>query len=101
MTNDTSCEAALGELSMRFQDLENRLRGVFAALTDKDDPMIGTIIATVLPFKKLCDVTDALCRHRTKDVEVLETIHAILAFSSRLEEKRNTYIHSYYDFLAL
>jgi hypothetical protein len=96
MASHEECATALGEMSMAFQELENRLLELFASVTDKDDPMAGLIIGSQLSFCKLCDTVEALCRHRTKDEEVIGEISAIVKKCAVLEGQRNTYIHSYY-----
>jgi hypothetical protein len=96
MASHEECATALGEMSMAFQELENRLLELFASVTDKDDLTVGLIIGSQLPFRKLCDTAEALCRHRTKDKEVTGEISAIVKKCAGLEEQRNTYIHSYY-----
>lgn len=96
MASHKECATALGEMSMAFQELENRLLELFASFTDKDDLMTGLIIGSQLSFRKLCDTSEALCRHRTKDKEAITEISAIVKNCAKLEGQRNTYIHSYY-----
>lgn len=95
MASHEQCATALGEMSMAFQELENRLLELFAAITNKD-PMVGLIIGSQLSFGKLCNTTEALCRHWTKDKEITEEISSIVKKCSELEAQRNIYIHSYY-----
>lgn len=96
MASHVECATALGEMSMAFQELENRLLELFASVSDSDDPMVGLIIGSQLPFRKLCDTAEALCRYRTKDDELIGEISAIVKKCAELERQRNTYIHSYY-----
>jgi hypothetical protein len=95
MASHEQCATALGEMSMAFQELENRLLELFASLTGKD-PMVGLIVGSQLSFSKLCNVTEALCRFRTNDKEIAEEISSIVKKCAELEGQRNTYIHSYY-----
>jgi hypothetical protein len=96
MASHEECATALGEMSMAFQELENKLLELFASVTDKDDPTTGLIIGSQFSFRKLCDTTEALCRHRTNDKEVIGEISTIVKRCAELEGQRNTYIHSYY-----
>ncbi|HTX21700.1 MAG TPA: hypothetical protein VMD27_07585 [Candidatus Aquilonibacter sp.] len=95
MATTEQCAAALGEMTMAFQELENKLLELFASVTNKD-PMVGLIIGSQLSFRKLCDTTEAICRHKTDDKEMVKEISAIVKKCSQLETHRNTYIHSYY-----
>jgi hypothetical protein len=95
MATTKQCAMALGEMTMAFQELERRLLELFASVTNKD-PLVGLIIGSQLPFRKLCDTTDALCRHKTKDKEILSEISAIVKKCADLEAQRNVFVHSYY-----
>ena len=94
---NASPEAAIGELSMVFQELENGLVWLFARLTDPNRDAIGMIIATQLPFGRLTAVIAALIRYRTKEADLVRECDEILREAQQLEQIRNTYIHSFYD----
>jgi hypothetical protein len=89
--------AALGELCIKFQGLEFALGELLWPFVNPNDQRVATIIGSQLSFSKLCDVIDALCRYRTSDARLLETLKGILRDCGRLEGERNTYIHSYYE----
>lgn len=95
MATTEQCAAALGEMTMAFQELENKLLELFASVTNKD-PMVGLIIGSQLSFGKLCDTTEAVCRHKTSHKEMVKEISSIVKKCAALEAYRNTYIHSYY-----
>lgn len=91
------CATALGEMCMAFQSLENRIVELFASLVDNEDPAVGLIVGSQLPFAKLSRTVEALCRHRTQNEEILLEISEIVKECAALEQTRNTYIHSHYD----
>jgi hypothetical protein len=95
MATSEQCATALGEMTMAFQELENKLLELFASVTNKD-LMVGIIIGSQLSFRRLCDTTEAICRHKTDDKEMAKEISAIVKKCSKLEANRNTYVHSYY-----
>jgi hypothetical protein len=90
--------ASLGDLSMAFQELENGLIIVFASLADPKDDVVGFIIASQLPFRRLVALVDAVGRHRTNRSDLLDEMELLLKESCLLEQERNKYIHSFYDF---
>jgi hypothetical protein len=90
--------ASLGDLSMAFQELENGLIIVFASLVDPKDDRVGFIIASQLSFRRLVALVDAVGRHRTKRPDLIGQMESLLKESSLLEQERNKYIHSFYDF---
>jgi hypothetical protein len=96
MASHEECATALGEMSMVFQELENRLLELFSSVTDKHDLTVGLIIGSRFSFGKLCDTVGAIGRHRINDSELIEELFAILKNCAKFEEKRNTYVHSYY-----
>jgi hypothetical protein len=73
---------ALGEMSMALQYLEQRLVVALAMLVSKEDITIGHIIASKLSFKIEQAVT---------------WITQITRDCQKVEERRNTFIHSYYQ----
>lgn len=89
--------AALGNMQMAFQELENGLIIVLASLVDLNDDRVGVIMATQLSFRRVAAVLDALCRHRTQNPELISQMESLLSESCRLEEERNKYAHSFYD----
>jgi hypothetical protein len=93
--------AALGSLCMDFQGLENRLLGLFSAITDKADARVGAIIGSQLSFRKLCHVVDAICRYRIQDKDALQALSDVIGKCLQMEQERNTYIHSYYETIFL
>jgi hypothetical protein len=95
MATTEQCAAGLGEMTMAFQELENKLLELFASVTNKD-PMVGLMIGSQPSFGKLCNTTEAVCRHKTNDKEMVKEISAIVKKCAALEACRNTYIHSYY-----
>jgi hypothetical protein len=92
-----TAEAAIGELSMAFQELENSLIWLFARLTDPNHDTVGVIIASQLPFGKLTAVLAAIFRYRVKDPTLVDRCDSLLKEGQQLEQQRNTYIHSFYD----
>lgn len=82
---------------MVFQELENALILLFASLTDPAHDSVGIIVASQLSFRKLVDILDAVFRYRTKNVELILQLESILKGSLELEQQRNIYIHSFYD----
>jgi hypothetical protein len=89
--------AAIGELIIAFQELENALILVLAGLTDPTDDRVGIIVATQLSFRRIGMVTEAMLHHRTTSKELRQNFAGILKNSRRLEEERNKYVHSFYD----
>ena len=92
-----TAQEAIGELSMVFQELENSLVWLFARLTDPGHDTVGIIIASKLSFGNLSAVTAALLRYRTKDTKLITRCDELLRECKQLEDLRNTYIHSFYD----
>ena len=82
---------------MVFQELENGLTWLLARLTDPAHDTVGIIVASQLSFGRLTAVIAALFRYRTKDTELIHRCDKLLSEATQLEQIRNTYIHSFYD----
>ncbi len=87
---------AIGEMSMSFQELENSLLELFASLNNGADRTAGFIVGSTLPFRRLCQVIGTLSKHRVQDSDLNEWLSDILTKCQKLEDERNTYIHSFY-----
>jgi hypothetical protein len=88
---------ALGEMSMALQYLEQRLVVALAMLVSKEDITIGHIIASKLSFKNICETLRALTIHHFKIEQAVTWITQITRDCQKVEERRNTFIHSYYQ----
>lgn len=97
MPSYQEASAALGDLTIAFQNLEHELTEVFANLSNPNDPVIALIIASKTSFSNLLSILNAICRYRTNDSEVLALVDSILSEANELEQRRNTYTHSFYD----
>src|SRR2546430_2744736 len=82
---------------MVFQELENSLVWLFARLTEQAHDTVGMIIASRLSFGSLTAITAALLRYRTKDTKLISQCDELIGECQQLEQLRNTYIHSFYD----
>jgi hypothetical protein len=96
-----TAQAAIGELSMVFQELENSLVWLFARLADPSHDTVGIIIASQLSFGRLSSVIAALVRYRTKDSRLVTRCDELLSEGHQLEQLRNTYVHSFYDWRTI
>src|ERR1700686_3610335 len=92
-----TAQSAIGDLSMVFQELENGLTWLLARLTDPAHDTVGIIVASQLSFGRLTAVIAALFRYRTKDTELIHRCDKLLSEATQLEQIRNTYIPSFYD----
>jgi hypothetical protein len=90
---------ALGRMTVEFQNLEMVLKFMVQALLDPD-PAIGHIVTSLLSFHRLCDVSLALFRQRTKDEELILELEAIVKKAIAAEQERNVYVHSWWAIKA-
>jgi len=91
----------LGYLVLAFQDLEANLLFLLTGLFEKTDSELARVLACQLPYRKLLNILDALFRKKIRQRDILERFQKIVSECSRLEEKRNTYIHSHYHFMDI
>jgi hypothetical protein len=84
---------SIGKLAVNFQFIESVLSLYVCELIGPDQA-IGQIIATQLPFARLCTVVRALFEHKYEDPVVRRKLSELLIRASQLEEKRNQYFHS-------
>jgi hypothetical protein len=89
--------AALGDIAIAFQSLEQSVAEAFSALLKSDGMTTGQIIASQLSFQKLVLVFESLFRYRVKDRAMLVEVKLLTKESMNLEAERNRYFHSYYD----
>jgi hypothetical protein len=97
----TEAVAALGELTMVFQHLENDFRVLFSLLLCGADSAKAAIVSTALPFGKLVSVTKALLDAADFDQAIVDQIRAICSEACTANEERNRYVHSFYDPLSI
>ncbi|MFH0771294.1 MAG: hypothetical protein V1933_01590 [Candidatus Omnitrophota bacterium] len=95
--NKDATNAVLGSYIVAFQSLEHELICLFSCLNDKNNPNIGEIISSKLPFNNLLDVLDGIFRYRVKDDDLINKFSEIMRKSELFQKERNNYVHSYYD----
>ena len=83
----------IGKLAVNFQFIETVLT-LYATDLIGPDQTIVQIIATPLPFSRLCVVVRALFEHRYIDSAVRKELAALLDRAGQLAERRNQYFHS-------
>ena len=87
---------------MAFQNLENKLLYVFAVLTNPSDLTTGYIVGSVLSFTNLCKTIGGLAAYRYEtQSDLLDPVNEIVQRSLKIQDERNTYIHSYYPSMYL
>ena len=84
---------SLGKIAVNFQFMETILVAYISELIGPDHT-VGQIVATQLPFGRLCIVVKALFDYKITDVQARERFAALVAQAGELEERRNQYFHS-------
>jgi hypothetical protein len=84
---------SIGRLAVNFQFIEAVLTLYVCELISPDQA-IGQIVATQLPFARLCTVVRALFEHKYEDTVVRSKLSELLSRAGQLEGKRNQYFHS-------
>ncbi len=90
---------ALGRMTIRFQELEESFRWVFASLVDSSDLHVGNIAAHKQSFKNLVNATEVLYIHRHPNLPSDEIVQVKSWFSKcrSAEAERNQLIHSVWE----
>jgi hypothetical protein len=83
----------IGEVTVAFQTLEFYVR-VGAVSFLGDDETIGLIATSGLSFRSLCQLLDALYRHRGCSADRLKKLADLLERARQAEEWRNAIMHS-------
>lgn len=91
----------VGQLVMSFQQVENNLTVTLGLVLGDRDWRVPKIFSAKLPFRNLCDVIDALMRVRLPDSEFVDSFEKIMEQASKLEQHRNTFVHSFYDVTSI
>ena len=84
---------SIGKLAVNFQFIETVLVFYLCNLINPNQA-VGHIVATQLPFGRLCIVVRALFEIRYTEKELRERLSDLLTKAGQLEEKRNQYFHS-------
>jgi hypothetical protein len=88
-------ERAIGRICMAFQELEE-LVSCLIGLLISDDNQLGLIITSELSFRNKLGLLYSLYLYRTATPERPEALKKLLAGLRRVEERRNTILHSYW-----
>jgi len=85
----------IGSLTYYFQSMEVALALLLSSLISEDQK-IGQIVSSQLSFNRLCNVLDALFRHKITDSDLVNEFEVLLSRVSKAEETRNRMLHSFY-----
>jgi hypothetical protein len=97
---DTALFEPIGEMTVNFAMLEQTLKhGIHRLLFPDGDEgwedVTGSIVTSEMSFRRLTDLFRCLVEHRCSD-EDQETCRALCVEMYRLEERRNSIIHSHW-----
>ena len=84
----------LGQLTVKFQSVENAIRMLVCSFVDEHDLEIGLVLTAELPFGKLCNVLEALIRKKETDQKRIDEIVENLKCAREAECQRNSLVHS-------
>ncbi|MHB1097852.1 MAG: hypothetical protein ACYC3F_16965 [Gemmatimonadaceae bacterium] len=92
----------LGRMLLRFNALEAMTGFTLGRIIGDDlsDSEIEAIVA-VVPFAKLRQLTLAIAHEREMRKEAIETLQTVLSRAGKLEERRNSLVHSRYVYTHL
>jgi hypothetical protein len=90
-------QLALGKLVVAFSELEAAVIGGIAEFFPLDSFSEVELLANALSFRKSLDVLDALVRLRCTVPETIQAWQKRMKEASDLEDKRNTFIHSTWE----
>ena len=88
-------ERAIGRICMAFQELEETLSGLISRLVSAD-LHLGSIITAELSFRNKIGLLCSLYLYRAELSEPPEVLSALLARLHDAEQRRNTFLHSYW-----
>lgn len=91
-----SCSQALGGVLIAFQDLEHLLTKIAGYLLDPNDFKVGIIVTSELSFRGVIGLVYSLAQHRELSPVIIERLREYLKDCSKVEERRNALIHSYW-----
>ena len=86
----------LGRICINFQALEVHICVLTWNLIGEDQ-LVGRVVTSNMSFSRICDTLIGLSKYRFgKDASATTTIEGLVKRASQLEQKRNTFIHSYW-----
>lgn len=100
MMNFRNPSDKIGNLVVAFQNVEKNLVVTLGLILNDEDWEVPKIFASKLSFSNLCDVLDALVRVKYPDSSYIGTLEDIIKQASALEQQRNTFVHSFYDWTS-
>jgi hypothetical protein len=88
-------QRGLGEMCMKFQDLEGVIRYVISSVVTPDNKRLGDIVTNKLSFKNLTMTAEALYSELySENREIVLSFHSHIQKATYMESKRNQLIHS-------
>lgn len=87
----------LGILIVQFQTLEQTI-AFFTGELISSDQTLNNVIISKLSFRNLCDVFITLFNHKCNSLKLKKEIKKIFSIINKIEDKRNTYVHSTWGF---
>lgn len=88
-----------GLLIVQFQTLEQTI-AFFTTELISSDQILGNILISKMSFRNLCEVFITLFYYRCKNPELNKELKGIFSRIKKIEDKRNTYVHSIWGFPA-
>lgn len=86
---------ALGEMVVQFQEVENALKWLGCALLNSSESKPDMIVLSLLSFRDLVNVIEALAAYRFRDgASLLDTHAAVIKRCRCANDRRNQLIHS-------